>query len=191
MRLADFHSTDKERQKQLLSSRDWETLATEYAVGRVRLFEFRFPLAPSRNSLRKENTTLSRIAGSERGTHTRTGGHTDRSRRTTTHANHDSDESSEDDEDEEEDQLLERTRQDQTDLPTEYWQIQRLVKYLKVEETALARSIVYGSVLGRQSDCHGHRSIIDSGFQSIRRNMPISHSRCRWIGSPGESIGNR
>ena len=26
---------------------------------------------------------------------------------------------------------MERTRQDQTDLPGEYWQIQRLVKYLK------------------------------------------------------------
>ena len=33
--------------------------------------------------------------------------------------------------DEEEDGMIERTRQDQTDLPTEYWQIQRLVKYLK------------------------------------------------------------
>jgi hypothetical protein len=27
--------------------------------------------------------------------------------------------------------MLERSRQDQTDLPSEYWQIQRLVKYLK------------------------------------------------------------
>ena len=27
---AELHATDKERHKQLLSSRDWETLATEY-----------------------------------------------------------------------------------------------------------------------------------------------------------------
>lgn len=60
---------------------------------------------------------------------TRAGAHTERSRRTV-HGHYESEASSEDD-DEEEDQMLERTRQDQTDLPTEYWQIQRLVKYLK------------------------------------------------------------
>ena len=47
------------------------------------------------------------------------------------HGNDEYDESSENDDDEEEDQLIERSRQDQTDLPAEYWQIQRLVKYLK------------------------------------------------------------
>lgn len=83
----------------------------------------------SRSSLRKENTTLSKIYGSEHGHSVRGGTQTDRSRRTV-HGNYDSDASSEE-EDEEEDQLIERTRQDQTDLPTEYWQIQRLVKYLK------------------------------------------------------------
>jgi hypothetical protein len=57
------------------------------------------------------------------------GVHTDRSRRPG-HGN-ESDESSEEDDDDEEEQVLERTRQDQTDLPSEYWQIQRLVKYLK------------------------------------------------------------
>ncbi len=31
-----------------------------------------------------------------------------------------------------EDELAERSRQDQSDLPSEYWQIQKLVKYLKV-----------------------------------------------------------
>jgi hypothetical protein len=31
-----------------------------------------------------------------------------------------------------EDELAERGRQDQSDLPSEYWQIQKLVKYLKV-----------------------------------------------------------
>jgi hypothetical protein len=80
-----------------------------------------------RSSLRRENTTLSKIVGSERGLNTRAGGQTERSRRT---AHYESETSSEDDEDDE-DQLLERTRQEQTDLPTEYWQIQRLVKYLK------------------------------------------------------------
>lgn len=80
----------------------------------------------SPGSLRRDNTTLSKI-GSERGFHHRVGGQTDRSRRT---AHYESEASSEED-DEEEDQLLERARQEQTDLPTEYWQIQRLVKYLK------------------------------------------------------------
>jgi hypothetical protein len=55
--------------------------------------------------------------------------YTDRSRRTG-HGNYESGESTEED-DEEEDQLIDRPRQDQADLPTEYWQIQRLVKYLK------------------------------------------------------------
>jgi hypothetical protein len=32
----------------------------------------------------------------------------------------------------EEDELADRGRQDQSDLPSEYWQIQKLVKYLKV-----------------------------------------------------------
>ena len=76
--------------------------------------------------MRRENTNLSKITDSERGIVTRTG---DRNRRTP-HGNYESDASSEDD-DEEDDELVERTRQDQTDLPTEYWQIQRLVKYLK------------------------------------------------------------
>jgi hypothetical protein len=66
----------------------------------------------------------------ERGINGRAGGQTDRSRRGG-QGNNESEESSEEDDDEEEDQLLERTRQDQPDLPAEYWQIQRLVKYLK------------------------------------------------------------
>ena len=33
----------------------------------------------------------------------------------------------------EEDELADRGRQDQSDLPSEYWQIQKLVKYLKVK----------------------------------------------------------
>lgn len=32
----------------------------------------------------------------------------------------------------EEDEFADRGRQDQSDLPPEYWQIQKLVKYLKV-----------------------------------------------------------
>lgn len=32
----------------------------------------------------------------------------------------------------EEDEFADRGRQDQSDLPSEYWQIQKLVKYLKV-----------------------------------------------------------
>lgn len=32
-----------------------------------------------------------------------------------------------------EDEFAERGRQDQSDLPSEYWQIQKLVKYLKVK----------------------------------------------------------
>ena len=79
--------------------------------------------------MHKENTTLSRVGGSERGLPTRAGAHTDRSRRTG-HGHYESEASSEDD-DEEEDQFLERARPDQTDLPAEYWQIQRLIKYLK------------------------------------------------------------
>jgi hypothetical protein len=35
-------------------------------------------------------------------------------------------------ESEEEEDIAERARQDQSDLPSEYWQIQKLVKYLKV-----------------------------------------------------------
>jgi armadillo repeat-containing protein 4 len=79
-----------------------------------------YVLISSRAGLRKNNKALPRIAG---------GGRTDRSRRTG-HGHYDSEVSSEDD-DEEEESLLERTRQDQTDVPPEYWQIQRLVKYLK------------------------------------------------------------
>ena len=36
-------------------------------------------------------------------------------------------------ESDEEDELADRSRQDQSDLPSEYWQIQKLVKYLKVQ----------------------------------------------------------
>lgn len=81
----------------------------------------------SRSNLRRENTNLSKVDASERNFQQRTGGLTDRSRRT---IRYESEPSSEEDDDEE-DQLIERTRQEQTDLPTEYWQIQRLVKYLK------------------------------------------------------------
>jgi hypothetical protein len=81
----------------------------------------------SRTKLRKENTTVSRGAISERRVITRT----DRSSRRGGHGNYESGESSEEEDEEEEDQLLERARQEQTDLPAEYWQIQRLVKYLK------------------------------------------------------------
>lgn len=89
----------------------------------------------SRSGLRKERTTLSRTAGSERGVHTRASGiQTNRSRRAGTANNNDSGDSSDEDDDEEEEQLVERARQDQTDLPAEYWQIQRLVKYLKVKD---------------------------------------------------------
>ncbi len=84
------------------------------------------PFLPSRYTLRKDNTTLSKI-DSERGYNNRTGGITERSRRT---VRQESEPSSEEDS-EEEDQILDRARQDQNDLPTEYWQIQRLVKYLK------------------------------------------------------------
>ncbi len=80
----------------------------------------------SRNTLRKDNTVLSKV-GSERAYTLRAGPATDRSRRT---GRYESEPSSEDDS-EEDDQLVERARQDQNDLPTEYWQIQRLVKYLK------------------------------------------------------------
>ena len=66
----------------------------------------------------------------ERGVNGRGGGQTDRSRRGG-NANNESEDSSEEDEEEEEDQVLERARQEQPDLPPEYWQIQRLVKYLK------------------------------------------------------------
>jgi len=81
----------------------------------------------SRSNLRRENTNLSKVDASERNFQQRTGGLTDRSRRT---IRYESEPSSQEDDDEE-DQLIERTRQEQTDLPTEYWQIQRLVKYLK------------------------------------------------------------
>lgn len=85
----------------------------------------------SRNSIVRNNTNISKITGSERGVNTRISVAAGRNRRGV-HGNHDSEESSEDDDDEEEeDQFAERTRQDQTDLPSEYWQIQRLVKYLK------------------------------------------------------------
>ena len=80
----------------------------------------------SRSNLRRDNTNLSKV-GSDRGYGLRAAGQTDRSRRG---GHYESEPSSEDD-DEEDDQLLERARQDQNDLPTEYWQIQRLVKYLK------------------------------------------------------------
>ena len=35
-------------------------------------------------------------------------------------------------ESDEEEEIAERVRMDQSDLPSEYWQIQKLVKYLKV-----------------------------------------------------------
>jgi hypothetical protein len=60
----------------------------------------------------------------------RGGGQTDRSRHGGK-GNNESEESSEEEDEEEEDQILERVRQEQPDLPPEYWQIQRLVKYLK------------------------------------------------------------
>ncbi len=90
-----------------------------------------FFLKYSRNNLRKENTTLSKVASSERGNNGRGGGQTDRSRREGGKANYESEASSEGDDEDDEDQLLDRIRQDQPDLPSEYWQIQRLVKYLK------------------------------------------------------------
>ncbi|CAF4560937.1 unnamed protein product [Rotaria socialis] len=109
----DYAASDTNRQKLLLSSRAWETLATDQI------------------NLRRTNTNLSKVSSVERGIHGRRSGHIDHSRHGGP-GNQDSEESSdEEDDDEEEDQLLERTRQDQTDLPSEYWQIQRLVKYLK------------------------------------------------------------
>lgn len=123
-------TNNKNRPKLLLSSRNWDTLVTEYDNRCFLLFTFLLCMFDnSRNKLRKENTTLSKGGISERRVNTRAGTQTDRSRRGV-HTNNDSGESSDED-DEQEDQLLERTRQDQTDLPTEYWQIQRLVKYLK------------------------------------------------------------
>ncbi|CAF1373974.1 unnamed protein product [Adineta steineri] len=101
---------DKNQKKILLSSRDWETLVTGH------------------NGLRRDNTSLSKAGGSDRRLNSRSGEHTDRTRRG--HSNFESDYSSEDD-DEEDDEMLERARPDQSDLPAEYWQIQRLVKYLK------------------------------------------------------------
>ncbi len=67
----------------------------------------------------------------ERGANGRGGGQTDRNRRGRHANNNESEESSEEEDDEEEVQILDRARQDQPDLPAEYWQIQRLVKYLK------------------------------------------------------------
>jgi len=84
----------------------------------------------SRNTLRKDNTTLSKGNSLERGVNGRGGGQTDRSRHGGK-GNNESEESSGEDDEEEEDQILERARQEQPDLPPEYWQIQRLVKYLK------------------------------------------------------------
>lgn len=95
------------------------------------MFLFFSPGKCSRHNLRREETNLSKSNRSQRGTNARVGGgHMDRHRRTE-HAHVESEESSDDGGDEEEDQGLERARQDQTDLPSEYWQIQRLVKYLK------------------------------------------------------------
>lgn len=42
-------------------------------------------------------------------------------------------------ESEEEEEQSERRPESDTDLPSEYWQIQKLVKYLKVDERHLAR----------------------------------------------------
>lgn len=87
---------------------------------------FCFSFCSSRTGFRKEYTNLTKITASDRGAQLRTGPHPERSKR----SGHFDSESSEDEE-AEEDQLGERSRQDQSDLPTEYWQIQRLVKYLK------------------------------------------------------------
>ena len=89
-----------------------------------------FFFAKFSRGLRKEHTNLSKVNGYERGANGRGGGQTDRTRRGG-NANNDSEESSDEDDDEEEAQVLDRARQDQPDLPAEYWQIQRLVKYLK------------------------------------------------------------
>ncbi|CAF1294496.1 unnamed protein product [Adineta ricciae] len=108
---ADNSASEKHQQKALLASRDWEILVTD------------------RSALRREHTALSKSGGSDRRNNSRLGHHTDRSRRTG-HTNYELDLSSEED-DEEDDEVLERARPDQADLPPEYWQIQRLVKYLK------------------------------------------------------------
>jgi hypothetical protein len=96
----------------------------------VRVFCLIYNFEYSRNTLRKENTNLSKVNNSERGNNGRGGGQSDRNRRGG-NANNESEDSSEEDDDEEEIQVIDRARQDQPDLPAEYWQIQRLVKYLK------------------------------------------------------------
>lgn len=49
-------------------------------------------------------------------------------------------------ESEEEEEAVERRSETNADLPSEYWQIQKLVKYLKVRKgtDSIARTIIYG-----------------------------------------------
>lgn len=50
-------------------------------------------------------------------------------------------------ESEEEEEAVERRSETNADLPSEYWQIQKLVKYLKVRVTdSIARTIIYGKI---------------------------------------------
>lgn len=48
-------------------------------------------------------------------------------------------------ESEEEEEAVERRSETNADLPSEYWQIQKLVKYLKVRiQISIGRTIIYG-----------------------------------------------
>lgn len=49
-------------------------------------------------------------------------------------------------ESEEEEEAVERRSETNADLPSEYWQIQKLVKYLKVRKgtDSIARTIIHG-----------------------------------------------
>ena len=51
-------------------------------------------------------------------------------------------------ESEEEEEAPERRSDANTDLPSEYWQIQKLVKYLKVSKQRLARTAVALQLVG-------------------------------------------
>jgi hypothetical protein len=61
-------------------------------------------------------------------------------------------------ESEEEEDIAERARQDQSDLPSEYWQIQKLVKYLKVIIIIQCKKlwVFEGVILLRDLSCHYH-----------------------------------
>ena len=91
-------------------------------------------------------------------------------------------------ESEEEEEAPDRRSDANTDLPSEYWQIQKLVKYLKVRLTVVIKAMLdyilleliacccYFVFAGRKPNSDHHCSVCDARLQLATGNVSTRHS---------------